>query len=91
MKAKPRQPGRPIKSVAFLAMTMAVALTSALLIVYSLTQAADPDPLPTVSSGQTGTIWRVEHRGPVDHSLLATPELPPEPDACSNRNAANAK
>ena len=37
MQSKPRQPGRRVKSVAFLAMTMAMALISALLIVYSLT------------------------------------------------------
>ena len=88
MQLKLRQPGRRVKSVAFLAMTMAMALISALLIVYSLTQAADPDPPLGVSSGQTGTIRLVEHRGPVDHSLLANPELPPERDGCSNYNAA---
>ena len=88
MQAKPRQPGRPVKSVAFLAMTMAMALISALLIVYNLTQAADSDPLSSVSSGQTGTIRLVEHHGPVEHFLLANPKLPPEPDACSNHNAA---
>ena len=88
MQAKPRRQGRSGKSVAFLAMTMAMALISALLIVYNLAQATDPTPLSVVSSGQTGTVLLVEHHDPVDHSSLAKSKLPPEPDACSNHNAA---
>ena len=91
MQAKPfypRRPARSVKSVAFLAMTMAMALISALLIVYNLAQATDPNPLSVVSSGQTGTVLLVEHHDPVDHSSLANTKSPPEPDAHSNRSAA---
>ena len=91
MQAKPlhtRRPGRSVKSVAFLAMTMVMALISALLIVYNLAKAADPDPLAGVGSGQTGTVLLVEHHGPVDRSSLANPKSPPEPDVYSNRSAA---
>ena len=88
MQVNSRRAGRSVKSVAFLAMTMAMALISAVLIVYSLAKAADPDPLAGVSGGPTGTVLLVEHHGPVDHSSLANTKLPPEPDACSNRGAA---
>ena len=88
MQAKPlnpRRPARSVKSVAFLAMTMAIALISALLIVYNLAKAADPEPLSGVSGGQTGTVLLVEHDDQADHSSLANSKLQPEPDACSTQ------
>ena len=91
MQAKPLRPhrsGRSVKSVAFLALTMAMALMSALLIVYSLAKAADPNPLTGVSGGQTGTVLLAGHQDPADHSSLANTKLPPEPDVYSNRSAA---
>ena len=88
MQVNSRRAGRSVKSVTFLAMTMAMALISAVLIVYNLAKAADPDPLAGVSGAPTGTVFLVEHHGPVDHSSLANTKLPPEPDVYSNRGAA---
>lgn len=77
MQAKPpypRRPARSVKSVAFLAMTMAMALISAVLIVYNLAKAADPDPLSGISSSQTQTVLLLTHEGGlIDDSLLDNP------------------
>ena len=75
MQAKPvhrRHPGRSVKPVAFLALTMAMALISALLIVHPLTQTSEPDPLWGVGSLETETVFLLAHEGGrIDHCSLA--------------------
>ena len=72
MQAKPRHLGRSVKPVAFLALSMIMALISALLIIHSLVQATEPDPLSSVSSRQTETVLLLAHEGGlIDHSSPA--------------------
>ena len=83
MQAKSLQPrhlGRSVKPVAFPALTMAMALISALLIDYSLVKAAESDPLSSVGSVQAQSVFVLAHEdGVIDHSSLANPAAAKDP------------